>query len=61
MTFKPTLLARIHKSDSHRLEGYRADGGYEAFARLLKEKGKGRGLISVCTAGGMGVTAVLER
>ncbi len=30
-------------------------------ARLLKEKGKGRGLISVCTAGGMGVTAVLER
>jgi len=30
-------------------------------SRLLKEKGKGRGLISVCTAGGMGVTAVLER
>jgi acetyl-CoA C-acetyltransferase len=29
--------------------------------RLLKEKGKGRGLISVCTAGGMGVAAVLER
>ncbi len=30
-------------------------------SRLLKEKGRGRGLISVCTAGGMGVTAVLER
>lgn len=30
-------------------------------ARLLQEKGSGRGLISVCTAGGMGVTAILER
>ncbi len=30
-------------------------------AKLLEEKGSGRGLISICTAGGMGVTAVLER
>ena len=30
-------------------------------AKLLKEKGSGRGLISICTAGGMGVTAILER
>jgi acetyl-CoA C-acetyltransferase len=30
-------------------------------ARLLEEKGSGRGLISICTAGGMGVTAILER
>jgi acetyl-CoA C-acetyltransferase len=30
-------------------------------SKLLKEKGKGRGLISVCTAGGMGVAAILER
>ena len=30
-------------------------------AQLLEEKGKGRGLISVCTAGGMGVCAILER
>jgi acetyl-CoA C-acetyltransferase len=30
-------------------------------AKLLAEKGSGRGLISVCTAGGMGVTAILER
>jgi acetyl-CoA C-acetyltransferase len=30
-------------------------------ARLLEEKGSGRGLISVCTAGGMGVAAILER
>ena len=29
-------------------------------AELLAEKGSGRGLISVCTAGGMGVTAILE-
>ena len=30
-------------------------------AKTLKEKGSGRGLISVCTAGGMGVTAIIER
>jgi acetyl-CoA C-acetyltransferase len=30
-------------------------------ARQLDELGAGRGLISVCTAGGMGVTAILER
>jgi len=29
-------------------------------AKLLREKGSGRGLISVCTAGGMGVTAIME-
>jgi acetyl-CoA C-acetyltransferase len=30
-------------------------------AHLLEEKGSGRGLISVCTAGGMGVAAIMER
>ena len=30
-------------------------------AKLLQQKGSGRGLISICTAGGMGVTAILER
>ncbi|HET6725423.1 MAG TPA: acetyl-CoA C-acetyltransferase [Gammaproteobacteria bacterium] len=30
-------------------------------AKLLAEKGAGRGLISICTAGGMGVSAILER
>ncbi|MDD9892064.1 MAG: acetyl-CoA C-acetyltransferase [Gammaproteobacteria bacterium] len=30
-------------------------------AKLLANKGQGRGLISICTAGGMGVTAILER
>lgn len=30
-------------------------------AKLLEQRGSGRGLVSVCTAGGMGVTAILER
>ena len=30
-------------------------------AKLLAERGGRRGLISICTAGGMGVTAILER
>ena len=30
-------------------------------AKILQENGKGRGLISVCAAGGLGVTAILER
>jgi acetyl-CoA C-acetyltransferase len=32
-----------------------------ALAKQLAERGSGRGLISICTAGGMGVTAILER
>lgn len=30
-------------------------------AKLLAQKGSGRGLISICTAGGMGVVAIMER
>lgn len=30
-------------------------------SQILTEKGSGRGLISICTAGGMGVCAILER
>jgi acetyl-CoA C-acetyltransferase len=30
-------------------------------AKLLEQRGGGRGLISICTAGGMGVTAIIER
>jgi len=30
-------------------------------AKILDERGSGKGLISVCTAGGMGVCAILER
>jgi acetyl-CoA C-acetyltransferase len=29
--------------------------------KQLEQRGSGRGLISICTAGGMGVTAILER
>lgn len=32
-----------------------------SMAKLLAQKGKGRGLLSVCTAGGMGVAAIIER
>jgi acetyl-CoA C-acetyltransferase len=31
-----------------------------SLAKMLGEKGSGRGLISVCTAGGMGVSAIME-
>ncbi len=37
MPFEPVLLARIHKPNSNRLEGYRADGGYATFERALKD------------------------
>src|SRR5688572_13959184 len=37
MAHEPVLLARVNKPDSHRLEGYRADGGYQTFERVLKE------------------------
>jgi acetyl-CoA C-acetyltransferase len=42
---------------------FAATGGriVATLARLLEQRGSGRGLISVCTAGGMGVTAILER
>ncbi|MCW5577551.1 MAG: acetyl-CoA C-acetyltransferase [Dokdonella sp.] len=30
-------------------------------AKMLEDRGTGRGLVSICTAGGMGVTAILER
>jgi acetyl-CoA C-acetyltransferase len=31
-----------------------------ALAKMLQEKGSGRGLISICAAGGLGVTAIME-
>jgi acetyl-CoA C-acetyltransferase len=30
-------------------------------AKVLNEKGSGRGLISICAAGGQGVTAIVEK
>ena len=42
---------------------FAATGGriVATLATLLAEKGKGRGVISICAAGGQGVTAILER
>ena len=41
---------------------FAATGGriIAGLAKLLKEKGSGRGLISICAAGGVGVTAIME-
>ena len=41
---------------------FAATGGriVATLAKLLAKKGSGRGLISICTAGGMGVAAILE-
>ncbi len=32
-----------------------------SLAKMLDDRGSGRGLISICTAGGMGVTAIVEK
>jgi acetyl-CoA C-acetyltransferase len=42
---------------------FAATGGriVATLAKLLQEKGSGRGLISICAAGGQGVTAILEK
>ncbi|SCE67642.1 acetyl-CoA C-acetyltransferase [Micromonospora viridifaciens] len=42
---------------------FAATGGriVATLAKLLAEQGSGRGLISICAAGGQGVTAILER
>lgn len=42
---------------------FAATGGriIASLAKTLSEKGSGRGLISICTAGGMGVAAIIER
>lgn len=42
---------------------FAATGGriLHTMAKLLDEKGSGRGLISICAAGGLGVTAIIEK
>lgn len=42
---------------------FAATGGriVATLAKLLEQRGEGRGLISICAAGGQGVTAILER
>jgi len=42
---------------------FAATGGriVATLSKLLAEKGSGRGLISICAAGGQGVVAIIER
>ncbi|NUR05562.1 MAG: acetyl-CoA C-acetyltransferase [Nocardioidaceae bacterium] len=57
--------ARLNVAGSSLAAGhpFAATGGriVATLAKLLAEKGSGRGVISICAAGGQGVTAVLER
>jgi acetyl-CoA C-acetyltransferase len=57
--------ARLNVNGSSLAAGhpFAATGGriVNVLARLLAEKGEGRGLISICAAGGQGVVAILER
>jgi acetyl-CoA C-acetyltransferase len=67
---RPGALGRIDRSrlnvtGSSLAAGhpFAATGGriVATLAKLLAEKGSGRGLVSICAAGGQGVTAILER
>ncbi|NUM58326.1 MAG: acetyl-CoA C-acetyltransferase [Bdellovibrionaceae bacterium] len=64
----PTALGEIDKSRLNMKGGsvaighpFAATGGriVTSLAHMISEK-KGRGLISICTAGGMGITAIIE-
>ena len=61
-TYEPVLLARVNKPNSGKLEGYRADGGYSTFERVLKQK-KPPHVVSPATggAGSAGVNAPWSR
>jgi acetyl-CoA C-acetyltransferase len=60
----PIDRARLNVNGSSLAAGhpFAATGGriVATLAKLLHEKGSGRGLISICAAGGQGVTAILE-
>jgi acetyl-CoA C-acetyltransferase len=57
--------ARLNVNGSSLAAGhpFAATGGriVATLAKLLAERGSGRGLISICAAGGQGVVAILER
>jgi acetyl-CoA C-acetyltransferase len=61
----PVDRARLNVNGSSLAAGhpFAATGGriVATLAKLLAERGSGRGLISICAAGGQGVTAILER
>ncbi|MGH3758688.1 acetyl-CoA C-acetyltransferase [Actinophytocola sp.] len=60
----PVDRSRLNVNGSSLAAGhpFAATGGriVATLAKLLAEKGSGRGLISICAAGGQGVTAILE-
>ena len=53
----------VHGSSLAAGHPFAATGGriLNVMAKQLAEKGKGRGLVSICAAGGQGVVAILER
>lgn len=53
----------VHGSSLAAGHPFAATGGriVATLAKLLQDKGSGRGLISICAAGGQGVTAIVER
>ena len=53
----------VHGSSLALGHPFAATGGriVASLAKMLAKKGSGRGLISICTAGGMGVAAIIER
>jgi acetyl-CoA C-acetyltransferase len=53
----------VHGSSIAAGHPFAATGGriVGTLARALEQRGSGRGLISICAAGGQGVTAILER
>ena len=57
------LKLNVHGSSLAAGHPFAATGGriVATLAKLLHEKGSGRGLISICAAGGQGVTAILEK
>ncbi|CAA0094956.1 3-ketoacyl-CoA thiolase FadI [Zhongshania aliphaticivorans] len=58
-------LSKLNVNGSSLAAGhpFAATGGriVATLAKMLEEKGSGRGLISICAAGGQGVTAIIER
>jgi acetyl-CoA C-acetyltransferase len=62
--FGPLDRSRLNVNGSSLAAGhpFAATGGriVATLAKMLHERGSGRGLISICAAGGQGVTAVLS-
>lgn len=58
-------LSKLNVNGSSLAAGhpFAATGGriVATLAKMLEEKGSGRGLISICAAGGQGITAIIER